>query len=136
MRSTGEHLARLLRVRQPGSAFKSSIVVPQRPLISLLAGNTATHRSLSMSVAQELPKASSSTPPTWYEPQREVEEPVLRVYNSLTRSKVCDERLFQLGGLNGRMCSSRGEPDKSIGTTAVPQCMTCHTWVMLGQLNR
>jgi cysteinyl-tRNA synthetase len=33
------------------------------------------------------PAASSSSAPEWYAPTKTVNEPVLRVYNSLTRSK-------------------------------------------------
>ena len=41
-----------------------------------------------MSIITEAPKASSSAQPEWVQPLPEVEEPVLKVYNSLTRSKV------------------------------------------------
>ena len=45
-----------------------------------------------MSIITEAPKASSSAQPEWVQPLPEVEEPVLKVYNSLTRSKVCPSR--------------------------------------------
>jgi cysteinyl-tRNA synthetase len=40
-----------------------------------------------MSVPSEAAKPSSAQP-EWYKPTPEAEEPVLKVYNSLTRSKV------------------------------------------------
>jgi hypothetical protein len=44
-------------------------------------------RRISMSVPSEAAKASSAQP-EWYNPTRDAEEPVLKVHNSLTRSKV------------------------------------------------
>jgi cysteinyl-tRNA synthetase len=41
-----------------------------------------------MSIITEAPKASGSAQPEWIRPQPTVEEPVLTVYNSMTRSKV------------------------------------------------
>ena len=47
-------------------------------------------RSISMSVITEAPKASSSSSqPEWIKPINQEADPVLRVYNSLTRNKVC-----------------------------------------------
>jgi hypothetical protein len=40
-----------------------------------------------MSNIDDAPKSSSSQP-EWVKPVKEAEEPVLKVYNSLTRSKV------------------------------------------------
>ena len=54
---------------------------------------TDSQRSFSMSIITETPKASSSAQPEWVKPTPEVPEPVLKVYNSLTRSKV---RLYNL----------------------------------------
>lgn len=42
-----------------------------------------------MSIVTEAPKAGSSMP-EWFAPRVEQDEPVLRVYNSLTRRKVRD----------------------------------------------
>ncbi|KAK4689957.1 cysteinyl-tRNA synthetase, partial [Tremellales sp. Uapishka_1] len=40
-----------------------------------------------MSIITEAPKASSSAQPIWVKPTKAIPEPVLKVYNSLTRSK-------------------------------------------------
>jgi cysteinyl-tRNA synthetase len=40
-----------------------------------------------MSTSAEAPKASSSTQPEWSQPAKVQEEPVLKVYNSMTRNK-------------------------------------------------
>lgn len=45
-------------------------------------------RSFTMTTPVDLPKASSSAMPEWVRPIKEVQEPVLKVYNSLTRTKV------------------------------------------------
>jgi hypothetical protein len=50
--------------------------------------HTTVSQYLRMSIITEAPKASSSTMPEWVPPTPQVPEPVLKVYNSLTRSKV------------------------------------------------
>lgn len=74
-----------------------SLRISARPLSSILYTysvyrNTTrpspiTHRSISMTAVAEAPKASTSAQPEWTRPIPQVKEPVLEVYNSMTRKK-------------------------------------------------
>lgn len=54
-------------------------------ILRSISSTTATR--FQMSTTTEAPKASSSTQPEWSRPTPTREEPVLKVYNSMTRNK-------------------------------------------------
>ena len=69
--------------------------------------------------------------PEWVKPTQVIVEPVLKVYNSLTRTKVSTA----LHGINPnvRKSSSRPKDGKSTGTTADRLFTTRRTWAMPGE---
>jgi cysteinyl-tRNA synthetase len=59
-----------------------------------------------MSTPVEAPKASGSNMPEWVRPVKATEDPVLKVYNSLTRTKVCCALTLRAAQVDlvGRVC--------------------------------
>ena len=94
---------------------------------------TSLPRPIAMSIITEAPKPSSSQP-EWRRPQARVEEPVLRVYNSLTRSKVSFVHAPLALKLTTRMYLRPRKADKSTGTIVVRQSTTHLTWDMLATI--
>ena len=76
--------------------------------------------------------------PPWTLPARQAEEPVLKVYNSLTRSKVCCGDLRKIclwSDCANRQSLFHGMGNMSNGTTVGPQYTMHHIWVMQGELS-
>lgn len=65
---------------------RTSPVLPSA-LAPLRSITSTSHTLFQMSSTTEAPKASSSTQPEWSQPAKIQEEPVLKVYNSMTRNK-------------------------------------------------
>lgn len=74
--------------------------------------------------------------PPWSVPKRQSEEPVLRIYNSLTKTKVslkfC-QPYRERSHMIYRQSLSHVMVVMSNGTTVVPQFMMLHIWDMQGR---
>jgi len=88
------------------------------------------------SVYQSDPKSRMSVQqPPWNLPERQADEPVLKIYNSLTRTKVSAPILAALDAALIRRCRPSLYPGMDVmsnGTIAAPLSMMLHTWDMLG----
>ena len=106
-----------------------------RPRVPAALWTYPPARSFAMSSPVEA-KASTSMPP-WKKPTREVQTPVLRVYNSLTRSKVSLEVPTSRWQADHQLLSSRTslsllEVTESTGIIVDRQYTTLHTWATRG----
>lgn len=79
----------------------------------------------------------SAQQPAWSLPKRQSEEPILKVYNSLTKTKV-SLNFCQPSGERSyiiyRQNSSHVTAAISNGITVVPQCTMLHIWGMQGKI--
>lgn len=129
------------------STLLSTPFIARRPLLPLVL---LLPPSAQMSTSTSAPAASTSKvhQPTWTPPVVELEEPVLKVWNSLTRSKVSSlssrdkrsGRAHSFPFLSSplyfsllRSSSFPCDPDRSPGTTAVLPFTTLLIWVTPGE---
>lgn len=106
---------------------------------SRLAAHSATRclqRSYISEVKAEHKARMSIQQPPWKLPERQTDDPVLKIYNSLTRTKVSALILTALDAALICQCrpnSYLGVDVMSNGTTAAPPSMMPRTWDMLGK---
>lgn len=104
--------------------------------LGVLSSTRCLQRSYTSAIQAEHKTSMSVQQPAWKLPERQADEPVLRIYNSLTRTKVSAPILAASDTaliLQCRPNSYPGTGGTSNGTTAAPPSMMLRTWDMLGK---
>jgi hypothetical protein len=103
--------------------------------LGALSSIRCLQRSYTVALQPEHKTSMSVHQPPWRLPERQTDDPVLKVYNSLTRSKVSAQILHIEPNfyLQIRPNLYLGTGDTSNGTTAAPPSMMLRTWGMLGK---
>jgi hypothetical protein len=103
--------------------------------LGALSSIRCLQRSYTVALQAERKISMSVQQPPWKLPERQTDDPVLKVYNSLTRTKVSAQILGIERNLYLQIRPNLylGTGDTSNGTIAVPPSMMLRTWGMLGK---
>ena len=103
--------------------------------LGALSSIRCLQRSYTIALQAEHKTSMSVKQPPWKLPERQTDDPVLKVYNSLTRTKVSAQILGIERNFYHQIRPNLypGTGDTSNGTTAVPPSMMLRTWDMLGK---